>query len=443
MKDIRSLHGRAMEFMRIAKQDLENRDKEGYLRNTKAAFDLEQEAAYALLSKFESEPTRSVLFRSAANLAYNLGQYDQSEKLIYQALAGAPHAEIKAELLSLKESIELAYGLELSTNDITEYTYINVIKEHAVNLKVEPKTDRYSKAVVVDSIVDFLKNIQISYKNFAEVHFRKSFGSHDYSDFDRVLASFKKDSNLLMVDLKFQSFGVALVADTSIMNYKFDSSQKFTDFKSTIFEGFKKDVLFPDLNSEKFQQEIAQKYNETERSKIYSTIVNSLDNKSEYRVSISDRDFKFKVRDLPTINKKTLSFLKPKVTKFEEEEKELLIKRTMELTDVEGSKKTKLQTEFLSYAEFSINLANVKHKELDVEIYFSEPYNLKIIFQENTFSIDDRFFDIYVENQDFKDVQKSYELALGEKHLFLSSKDELTTDEKNIFDNMNSSFLTS
>lgn len=246
-----------------------------------------------------------------------------------------------------------------------------------------------------------------------------------------------------MVDLKFQSFGVALVADTSIMNYKFDSSQKFTDFKSTIFEGFKKDVLFPDFNSEKFQQEIAKKYNETERSKIYSTIVNSLDNKSEYRVSISDRDFKFKVRDLPTINKKTLSFLKPKVTKFEEEEKELLIKRTMELTDVEGSKKTKLQTEFLSYAEFSINLANVKHKELDVEIYFSELYNLKIIFQENTFSIDDRFFDIYVENQDFKDVQKSYELALGEKYLFLSSKDELTTDEKNIFDNMNSSFLTS
>lgn len=443
MKDIRSIHGRAMEFMRIARQDLENRDKESYLKNTKAAFDLEQEAAYALLSNFESEPTRSVLFRSAANLAYNLGQYDQAEKLIYQALSGSPHAEIRAELLSLKESIDLAYGLELSANDITEYNYINVIKEYAVNLKVEPKTDRYSKAVVVDSIVDFLKNVQISYKNFAEILFRKNFGENDYSNFDSVLTSFKRDSKLLMVDLKFQSFGVALVADTSIMNYKFDASKKFNDFKLTIFDDFKKDVLFADLNSEQFQQEIGQKYSETERSKIYSTIVNSLDNKSDYRVSISDQDFKFKVRDLPTINKKTLSFLRPKVAKHEEDDKELLIKRTMELTDMEGSKRTKLQTEFLSYAEFSTSVANVKHKELAIEIYFSEPYNLKIVFESNTFSISDPFFDIYVENQDFKEIQKSYELALAEKYLILSAKDELTADEKNLLDNMNSSFLIS
>lgn len=443
MKDIRSIHGRAMEFMRIAKQDLENRDKDNYLKNTQAAFDLEQEAAYALLSNFESEPTRSVLFRSAANLAYNLGQYDQAEKLIYQALSGSPHAEIKAELLSLKETIELAYGLELSTNDITEYSYINVIKEHAVNLKVEPKTDRYSKAVVLDSIVDFLKNVQTSYKNFAEVLFRKTFGENDYNDFDGAITNFKKDSNLLMVDLKFQSFGVALVADTSIMNYKFDTTPKFSDFKSTLFDDFKKDVLFADLNSEEFQQEIGKKFNETERNRIYSTILNSLDSKSDYRVSISDQDFKFKVKDLPIVSKKTLSFLKPKIAKQEEAEKELLIKRTMELTDAEGSKRTKLQTEFLSYAEFSTAIANIKHKELAIEIYFSEPYSLKIIFEGNTFSINDPFFEIYVENQDFKEIQKSYELALGETYLSLASKNELTVDEKTLFDNMNSSFLVS
>src|SRR5690606_5048446 len=200
---------------------------------------------------------------------------------------------------------------------------------------------------------------------------------------------------------------------------------------------------FADLNSEQFQQAIGQKYSETERSKIYSTIVNSLDNKSDYRVSISDQDFKFKVRDLPTINKKTLSFLMTKVAKHEEDDKELLIKRTMELTDMEGSKRTKLQTEFLSYAEFSTSVANVKHKELAIEIYFSEPYNLKIVFESNTFSISDPFFDIYVENQDFKEIQKSYELALAEKYLILSAKDELTADEKNLLDNMNSSFLIS
>ncbi len=432
-----------MDFMRLAKQDLENRDKASYLINTQQAFDLEKEAAFALISNFESEPTRSVLFRSAANLAYNLGQYEEAEKLIYQALSGRPHAEIKAELLSLKDSIDLAYSLEFSANDITEYNYIDLIKENAVNLKVEPKTDRYSKAVVLDSIVDFLKNVQTSYKNFAEVLFRKAFNEDDFPNFDGALTSFKRDSSLLMVDLKFQSFGVSLVADTSIMNYSFDTTKKFTDFKSTIFDGFKKDVLYADLNSEQFHQEISQKYTDNERNKIYTTIATTLDSKSDYRVSITDHDFKYKVKDLPTINKKTLSFLKPKVSKIEDQNKEFVIKKTLELTDTEGNKKTKLQTEFLSYAEFSITISDIKHKELGVEIYFSDPYTLKIVFENNTFSINDHFFEILVENQEFKDIQKLYEIALGEKYLNLAKTLEPTVDEKNLLDNMNSTFFIS
>jgi tetratricopeptide (TPR) repeat protein len=443
MKDIRSIHGRAMELMRIASQNLEERDKESYLTNTKAALELEREAAFELLTNFDSEPTRSVLFRSAANLAYNLGQYEQAEKLIYQALAGSPHVEIKTELLNLKELIDTSFVRELSINDITEYNYITVIKANAVNLKVEPKNDKYSKAVVVDYIVDFLKNVQTSYKNFAEILFRKNFSQDDYRDFDGALTSFRKDSNLLMVDLNFQSFGVGLVADTEIMNYKYDMTEKFVNFKKTIFDGFKKDVLFADLNSEQFQQELANKYDDTERTKIYATIVTSLESKSDYKVSISDQNFKFKIKDLPTVSKKTQSFLKPRIVKADDVEKELLIKKTMELTDAEGNKRRKLQTEFLSYAEFSVNISHIKHKEDDIQIYFSEPYSIKIIFEGNTFSINDTFFDVYVENQDFKEIQKVYEVALSSKYIALSALSELTSDEQTILKNMKSTFLTS
>jgi hypothetical protein len=443
MKDIRSIHGRAMELMRIASQNLEDRDKDSYLSNIRAALELEKEAAFELLTNFESEPTRSVLFRSAANLSYNLGEYGQAEKLIYHALTGSPHAEIKAELLSLKDMIETAFVRELSVNDIAEYSYINVIKENAVNLKVEPKTDKYSKAVVVDYIVDFLKNVQTSYKNFAEVLFRKNFGEDDYPNFEGALTSFKKDSNLLMVDLNFQSFGVGLVADSTIMNYKYDMTEKFIAFRQTIFDRFKKDVLYADLNSEQFQKELAHKYDENERTKIYATIVSSLESKVDYKVSISDQDFKFKVKDLPVVSKKTQSFLKPRIVKAEEAEEELLIKKTMELTDAEGNKRTKLQTEFLSYAEFSVDISDIKNKEVDIQIYFSEPYNLKIVFEGNTFSINDTFFDVYVENRDFKEIQKAFELALSYKYIALSTKPELAVDEQTILQNMKSSFLVS
>lgn len=443
MKDIRNIHGRAMELMRIAAQNLENRDKENYLANMAAALELEKEAAYELLNNFESEPTRSVLFRSAANLAYNLGHYEQAEKLVYQALAGSPHQEIKDELLNLKDLIESSFVRELTVNDITEYNYINVIKEQAVNLKVEPKTDRYSKAVVVDSIVDFLKNVQTSYKNLAEVLFRKNFGENDYPNFESAIASFRKDSNLLMVNLNFQSFGVGLVADTEIMNYKYDMTEKFIAFRKTIFDRFKQDVLFADLNSEKVQRELAEKYNDVERTKIYASIVNSLESKVDYKVSISDHEFKFKVKDLPIVSKKSIPFFRTRVIRADEVETELFIRKTMELTDAEGNKRTKLQTEYLNYAEFAILISDIKHKETEIQIYFSDPYSLKIIFEGNTFSINDTFFEIYVENQDFKEIQKLYEVALSEKYLYLKAKTELTADEQVILDNMTSAFLVS
>ncbi|HEX4374544.1 MAG TPA: hypothetical protein VHZ50_14680, partial [Puia sp.] len=161
------------------------------------------------------------------------------------------------------------------------------------------------------------------------------------------------------------------------------------------------------------------------------------------KVSITDKDFKFKVKDLPSVNKKTLSFLRPKITKTEEVEKELLIKKTMELTDSEGNKRTKLQTEFLSYAEFSISLSDVKNKEVDLQIYFADPYTLKIIFEGNTFSIDDTFFEIYVENQDFKEIQKTYEIALSYKYLELSTLIDLSVDQQTLLQKMNSTFLIS
>lgn len=443
MKDIRSIHAEAMGLMRQANQSLNERDKDGYLSHLKAALALEEEAAFELIANFDSEPTRSVLFRSAANIAYNLSEYSKAERLIYQALSGSPHVEIKAELLDLKDSIDLALGKELSANDLAEYNYVNVIKQNAVNLKVEPKTDRYSKAVVVDYIVDFLRNVQSSYKNFAEVLFRQTFTEHDYPNYEAALSSFKKDSNLLMVDLNFQSFGVGLVADTEIMNYRQDMSEKFKAFKQGIFEGFKHDVLFADLNSSQFHEEIGKKYDEVERSKIYSAIVTSLESKADYKISISDQDFKFKVKDLPVVSKKTISFLKPKLTKNGGEDSELLIKRTMELTDAEGNKKARLQTEFLSYAEFQIQISDIKNKEVDIQIYFSDPYSVKVIFKDNIFLIDDTFFSVYIESQDFKEIQKVYEIMLAKKYISLSTKVELSIDDQAIFENMKSSFLVS
>jgi hypothetical protein len=77
------------------------------------AFELEQRAANMLVAKLDAEPTRSVLFRSAASLALNCGQLRQAEQLIATALSGEPPDEIANELRDLLEQVHFQRHLDL------------------------------------------------------------------------------------------------------------------------------------------------------------------------------------------------------------------------------------------------------------------------------------------------------------------------------------------
>lgn len=66
---------------------------------------MEKEAAEDLVSELNGEPTRGVLFRSAAYLAFRLQRYDEASELIDAGLLGVPFPEIAVELRGLKEQI--------------------------------------------------------------------------------------------------------------------------------------------------------------------------------------------------------------------------------------------------------------------------------------------------------------------------------------------------
>jgi tetratricopeptide (TPR) repeat protein len=96
----------AFDFARIGKYD------EAKIVFEKA-MKLESQAANALINKLDSEPKRSVLFRSAASLALNCGQTREAERLVSAALAGYPPAEIAEELRDLQETINFERHLEV------------------------------------------------------------------------------------------------------------------------------------------------------------------------------------------------------------------------------------------------------------------------------------------------------------------------------------------
>ncbi len=100
---IDELHRRAMKLADEA--FYAKREGSSELAQTKylSAFEYERAAAMLLVNEYNQEPTRSVFFRSAANLLLNLPHpelehYRQAERMIAFGLSGNPPEEIAAEL---------------------------------------------------------------------------------------------------------------------------------------------------------------------------------------------------------------------------------------------------------------------------------------------------------------------------------------------------------
>jgi hypothetical protein len=102
----KELHREAMRYAQDAIVADAKGDKTAAFSLYEQAFALEKEAANLFILAFEKEPTRSVLFRSAASLAMNCNQYEEAKKMIHLGLAGNAPEEIVGELLQLSKQID-------------------------------------------------------------------------------------------------------------------------------------------------------------------------------------------------------------------------------------------------------------------------------------------------------------------------------------------------
>ncbi|MFN4834070.1 MAG: hypothetical protein ACK6CP_03920 [Pseudanabaena sp.] len=112
MMQVNVLHQEAMnlaELAQVAKLRGEIEQSNHLLRQ---AFAQESSAAALIANHWESEPTRSVLHRSAASLAIECEEFEIANRLIATALSGNPPAEIAEELQDLFIQINLRQYLQ-------------------------------------------------------------------------------------------------------------------------------------------------------------------------------------------------------------------------------------------------------------------------------------------------------------------------------------------
>jgi hypothetical protein len=120
MEKIEALHNQAMDLaekaiiLRIRKRIDESIDV------FNEAFLLEKEAAMLLKDLYEFEPSRSIMFRSAASLALNARLFRDAEKMIAIGLSGNPSESIADELRNLYENINFEKHLQLRGVTLTD-----------------------------------------------------------------------------------------------------------------------------------------------------------------------------------------------------------------------------------------------------------------------------------------------------------------------------------
>lgn len=152
MSTVIDLHPKAMdlaeEAFRLKKHGQHKRSQALFVE----ALKLEREAALLLPPIEDSEPSRSILFRSAASLAFNAEDYETAERLVAHGLSGYPPVEIKEELKNLYEDINFQRHLSAGGVVLSENQWLMSIHGNATyfgGTMVEPLFNRIEKVTAL------------------------------------------------------------------------------------------------------------------------------------------------------------------------------------------------------------------------------------------------------------------------------------------------------
>jgi len=110
---VKQIHRQAMEFADQAFIAKLRGELGKATELTRKAFEFESKAADLVINNLDLEPTRSVLYRSAASFAMNCGELREAERLVAQGLAGNPPENIAEELRDLLEQVHFSRHMSL------------------------------------------------------------------------------------------------------------------------------------------------------------------------------------------------------------------------------------------------------------------------------------------------------------------------------------------
>jgi hypothetical protein len=324
------------------------------------------------------------------------------------------------------------------TSNDAEQEYLHVLVSDSISLKIESKTRKYTSAVKVDNLLNVLKNVKQSFTNYISINFRKSFSESDFENlnFNSLLSTIVKDSELLIPNLAYGSFCASLTTDY-LMSKEF--SPVIQKWRKETFIDFKHEVIEADYDINSLDV-LTLKYDEFERRAIYSPIVEISRDSNDYKISITDNSFRKIKKILTPISKPIRERLMPRLQPSETVKSEALFQiiglAEKNAEELKLSKRGILETKELDYAELTQSTDTISFKSS--QLYLKDFFEFKIIYDRGTFIIDYPPLDLHLENISFDSVKSDFYKTIIDLYSILNKldNDQLSLDEISIKHNL-------
>jgi hypothetical protein len=113
MSTVRELHDKAAKLAQLAMIARHEGERERAEDLARQAYEYESQAAELVPDDKSSEPTRSILYLSAASLAYQCREFQTAQRLIAKGLSGYPPPRTEQDLKDLFEQVNFEHHLEV------------------------------------------------------------------------------------------------------------------------------------------------------------------------------------------------------------------------------------------------------------------------------------------------------------------------------------------
>jgi len=343
---------------------------------------------------------------------------------------------------ALNDTLKLIANIyEVDVNEITHdvTNYFEILKKDAMYFKLNSENLIFQQTLEVNDIWNFLKNLSTSYTNYIKIEFGKNFYPQFGADNDRIKKALNKLldlTRLRVVALEYASFSVGVSAD-NFMGKNDIEIKEIQEWRGQIIKNYKNEVIEVDFDSIESVDNVLQKFNEDERRKIFDPLVTSINNTSDYYISLTDSTFTPK-KKLKRIPSQTVDILIPKESVKETPKKKVGLYRTILPIDESKSsikfkvseiEENNLFTEKLEEVELQITKLNyrdntlVLKNEIGCQVRFNE--------HEGFFVANIKDLDVNINLTDLNSLQSEIDKAFSKMIDYYYFREQ-PSDEKGI-----------